>query len=144
MFSIKKYTPLFPAAHVASAVLFYFKFFGLTTARFSGRPILQAFVFAGYLLPLFLMRYYPTFAIKHRSQVQTEEFFFTGQGYFEAAAIGALGWVLNEVPCPSILKYCVFLCALPAIHFLFTKRIYSVTPEMLHYSDVSRPLNPDE
>jgi hypothetical protein len=91
-----------------------------------------------------LMRYYPTFALDRRSSIRPEEFFSTGQGYFEAAVVGILGWVLNGIPCPLVIKYSVFLAALPAIHFLFTKRFNAETPELLHYPDVSRPFNPDE
>lgn len=144
MFTIKKYTPLFPTIPAVWAVLFYFKFFGITVAPFSGGPILQAVRFVVCILPLSLMGYYPTFTTKNKSQVQEEEFYRTGQGYLEAAAIGALGWGLNWVSCPPFIKYYVFLIALPAIHFLCTRRIDVKTREVLHYPDVARPLNPDE
>ena len=142
MFSIEKYTPLFPTTQVACAILFYFNWVRLTMAHFSGRPILLTLVLVGHLLLLFLMRYYPSF--KQPSSIQKEEFFFAGQGYFEAAVVGTLGYGLNWAPCPPVIKYTVFLAALPAIHFLCTKRIKSEASGVLHYPDVSRPLNPDE
>ena len=91
------------------------------------------------------MRYYPTFAIGRPLDVRTEEFFFTGQGYVEAISIAALGFVLSWIRCLPFIKYFLFLAALPAIHFLFTKRVNAQTPgQVLHYRDINRPLNPDE
>ncbi|HLZ13936.1 MAG TPA: hypothetical protein VKP58_15240 [Candidatus Acidoferrum sp.] len=144
MFTVKKYTMLFPVNAVIWAILFYFKFFGLTMAGFSGGPILRAVVLVTYILPIWLIGYYPSFANKRRSHVQPEEFFFTGQGYFEAAVLAALGCGLNWVHCPPLIKLNVFVAALPTIHFLFTRRINVETPELLHYPDLSRPLSSDE
>jgi hypothetical protein len=93
---------------------------------------------------LFLMSYYPAMTIKRRTPVHTEEFFSTGQGYFEAVVVAAVGLVLNWIPCAPFIKYLVFLTALPTIHFSFTKRIKVEGAEVVRYPDISRPLNPDE
>lgn len=141
MLRIKKYTLLFPTIPVVWAILLYFNWVGLTMARLSGGPIPRILVLSGHVLLLFLTSYYPTF---ERESAQRAEFFFTGQGYFEAASVATLGWILNWISCIPVIKYVLFLMALPAIHFLFTKRMSAEAPEVLHYPDVSRPFDPDE